>query len=191
MKKNHWKEIWGTEDPKFITVSRPELLVDNSDGQYRQVIHVLMAISNNIEVMRLGFGSVIGITGPQHEILMLIARVNKGEGISVGEVAKLIRRSSAFVATETGRLDRLGLVQKKASDPDKRRSVLQLTDHGWELLERLAPYQRQVNNLLFGDFEKKDFEEFVRLLRKLLPASERAADMIKSAADDEGSFFTY
>lgn len=191
MKKKPWKEISGTDDPRFITVSRPELLVDNTDGQYRQVIHALMAISNNIEVLRLGFGSVIGITGPQHEIMMLIARVNQGEGVSVGEMAKLIRRSSAFVATETGRLDRLGLVHKKASDPDKRRSVLQLTEQGYQLLEKLAPYQRQMNDLLFGEFTQADFREFVRLLRKLLPASERAADEIKSSVDDEGSFFTY
>ncbi|GFZ62811.1 transcriptional regulator [Pseudomonas amygdali pv. eriobotryae] len=173
-------ELGGPISPQMITVSRPELLVDGSDATYRVGVHALMAVSNNIEEIRRGFGTHIGISGPQHEMLMLIARMNDGKGISVGEIAKLIKRTHVFVASETNRLQAMALVQKNPLESDRRVSVVTVTDQGNAALLKLSELQREVNDLLFGNFSRVDFLSFITLIQKLVMSSETALQAINN-----------
>lgn len=183
--KNQLSSIAGAPRLEEQTVSRKELLVGGSDRTFRRTIHTLMAITNNVDNLKNSFGQLMGITGPQHEIVMLIARANDGEGIGVGEVARLIKRTSAFVATETNQLQKIGLIEKIPSDEDKRRVLLRLSDAGQERLRELAPVQREVNNALFGDFDRTEFLAFIGYIEKLLLCSERACDIADALVRDE------
>jgi len=178
--KDQMSSIGGAARPEVLTVSRKELLTQRSDSTFRRTIHTLMAVDNNIDALRVEYGQIIGITGPQHEILMLIARVNAGQGIGVGEVAKLIRKTSPFVVMETNQLQKKGLIEKIPASEDRRRVVLRITDFGEERLAELAPYQRQVNDMLFGDFSRAEFLEFLALLEKLLPGTERSLEFVQA-----------
>lgn len=178
--KDQMDSLGGADRPEVITVSRKELLVNKSDSTFRRTIHTLMAIGNNVDELRVGYGQLIDISGPQHEIFMLIARANDGQGIGVGEVARLIRKTSPFVVMETNSLQKKGLIEKIPSFEDRRRVVLRLSLLGAQKLEELAPYQREVNDVLFGDFSRAEFLEFLERLEQLLPSSERAVDLVQS-----------
>ncbi|KWS78360.1 hypothetical protein AL052_01115 [Pseudomonas amygdali pv. eriobotryae] len=166
----------GPSRPELNTVSRPELLVDGSDATYRVGVHTLMAVSNNVTAIRSAFGGHIGITGPQHEMLMVIARANDGAGLSVGEIAKQIRRTHVYVASETSRLQRQGIVIKLALVTDRRVSIVRLTSQGQAALGQLASRQQEVNDLLFSEFSRIDFLSFITLIQKLLTSSEVALE---------------
>lgn len=169
-------------DPKLRTVSSEALLVDGSDAAYRRMIHNLMAVGNSVDVLRAGFAKLIGITAPQHEILMLIYRTNDGNGIGVGELASLVKLTNAFIATETNKLSAAGLVQKVSDKADRRRVTLRVTALGRRKLAFLSSYQRQVNDVLFACFDAKAFRNFSRYLEQVLPCSERAGDLVKLLA---------
>jgi DNA-binding MarR family transcriptional regulator len=165
-------------DPELRTVSSDALLVNGSDAHYRRLIHNLMAIGNEVDVLRGGFARLIGVSPPQHELLMLIYRANDGAGISVGELASLVKLTSAFVATETNKLSSAGFVEKAPDSADRRRIILRVTTFGCRKLAFLSHYQRQVNDVLFGGFDRDAFLAFSHYLEVLRPSSERAGDLV-------------
>src|ERR687884_648161 len=95
------------------TVSRPALLVDGSDGEFRDLIHDLIAYGHRLDACRDAFAAIAGISGVQYEILMLVSRA---EGLAVGEVAARLHRSGAFITVEANKLALRGILDK-ASDP--------------------------------------------------------------------------
>ena len=178
------KKIDVSRDPLLRTVSSDALLVDGSDATYRKMIHTMMAVGNSFDLLRAGFAKIIGISGPQHELLMLIYRANDGGGIGVSDLAALVMLTKAFVATETSKLSDAGLVEKISDKADRRRVTLRVTELGRKRLAVLSKYQRQVNDTLFEHFDAKDFLKFCRCLDLILPSSERAIRMLEAAEND-------
>src|SRR5436190_20353795 len=115
-----------------VTVSRPALLVDGSDAEFRGLIHDLIAYGHRLDACRDAFAAIAGISGVQYEILMLVSRA---ERLSIGEVAARLHRSGAFITIEANKLAARGILDK-ASDPDDgRRVLLKCTPRGHALLE--------------------------------------------------------
>lgn len=172
--------IKGMRSSGSVTVSREELLIDGTDAMLRRVVLLLVSIANNTAALRSSYGAMIDITGPQYEILISVSRLNDGKGISVGDISRFFRRTSAFVATETNKLTQLGLLEKRTPAEDRRSTILHITPAGKARLNDLSHYQRDVNDTLFADFNREEFLHFTSLLEKLLPASESACDLIQS-----------
>src|SRR3982750_2459156 len=101
------------------TVSRAALLVEGSDAEFRGLIHDLIAYGHRLDACRDAFAAIVGVSGAQYEILMLVSR---SEGLSVGEVATRLHRSGAFITIEANKLVARGIVDK-ASDPSDGRRV--------------------------------------------------------------------
>ena len=79
-------------------------------------------------------------------------------------VAGHLHISGAFVTIETGKLLKLGLLTKRPDPKDRRRMCLGVTPKGAELLQRLAPSQAQVNDVLFGFLDAAQFRQFRSLV---------------------------
>src|SRR5689334_20051514 len=111
------------------TVSKPELLVEGSDAEFRGLVHDLMAFAHHIEACRDGFGAIAGLTGVQYEIFMAVKRFQPGTGadaaagINVGQVAERLHRSGAFITLEVNKLVAKGLLAKEGDPTDGRRVV--------------------------------------------------------------------
>lgn len=154
-----------------LTVSRPALLAQGSDAEFRGLIHDLIAYGHKLDACRDAFAAIAGISGVQYEILMLVSRA---DGLSVGEVASRLHRSGAFITIEANKLAAEGILEK-ASDPrDGRRVLLRNTAKSVRLLERLAPYQRRINDVLFEFLDEKRFRELRALAAKLVACGDRA-----------------
>src|SRR3954451_5753173 len=98
------------------TVSRPALLVDGSDDEFRRLIHDLIAYGHKLDACRDGFAAIAGISGVQYEILMLVSRAE--DALSVGEVAGRLHRSGAFITIEANKLASRGILAKAADPAD-------------------------------------------------------------------------
>jgi len=158
------------------TVSRPALLVGGSDAEFRRLIHDLIAYGHRLDACRDAFAAIAGISGVQYEILMLVSRA---ERLSIGEVAARLHRSGAFITIEANKLAARGILDK-ASDPDDgRRVLLKCTPRGHALLERMAPYQRRVNDVLFEHLDARGFRQLRLLARELLASGDRAVAMLE------------
>jgi DNA-binding MarR family transcriptional regulator len=157
-----------------LTVSRPALLAQGSDAEFRGLIHDLIAYGHKLDACRDAFAAIAGISGAQYEILMLVSRA---DDLSIGEVAARLHRSGAFITIEANRLAAEGILEKAADPDDGRRVILRMTAKSQRLLERLAPYQRRINDVLFEFLDEKRFRELRALAAKLVACGDRAVAM--------------
>ena len=159
------------------TVSRAALLVEGSDAEFRGLIHDLIAYGHRLDACREAFASIVGMSGAQYEILMLVSRA--AGLLSVGEVATRLHRSGAFITIEANKLVAQGILEKAADPTDGRRVLLRANAKSRELLERLAPFQRRVNDQLFERLDARRFRQLRQLARDLIESGDRAVAMLE------------
>jgi MarR family transcriptional regulator, organic hydroperoxide resistance regulator len=158
------------------TVSRTALLVDGSDAEFRGLIHDLIAYGHRLDACRDAFARIAGISGVQYEILMLVSRA---DGLSVSEVAARLHRSGAFITIEANKLVARGLLDKASDPADGRRVLLKMNSRSSQVLQRLAPYQRRINDVLFERLDARRFRQVRRLARELVASGDRAVALIE------------
>lgn len=165
-----------------MTVSKPELLVEGADTEFRGLVHDLMAFAHHVETCRDGFGVIVGLTGVQYEILMAVKRFQSADGaaagISVGQVAARLHRSGAFITLEVNKLVAKGVLAKADDPADGRRVLLSTGSAGEQLAHTLAPVQQQVNDVLFACLDRKRFAALRALASELVGCGDRAAALI-------------
>jgi MarR family transcriptional regulator, organic hydroperoxide resistance regulator len=164
------------------TVSRTALLVDGSDAEFRGLIHDLIAYGHRLDTCRDAFAALVGMSGVQYEILMLVSRA---PGLlSVGEVAARLHRSGAFITIEANKLVARGILEKVSDPGDGRRVLLRSNEKSRELLDRLAPFQRRVNDVLFERLDARRFRQLRLLARDLVASGDRAVAMLQFMLHD-------
>jgi MarR family transcriptional regulator, organic hydroperoxide resistance regulator len=159
-----------------LTVSRPALLAQGSDAEFRGLIHDLIAYGHKLDACRDAFAAIAGVSGVQYEILMLVSRA---DGLSVGEVAARLHRSGAFITIEANKLAAAGILEKAADPRDGRKVLLRNTPKSQALLEHLAPYQQRINDVLFEFVDAKRFRELRALASALVAQGDRAVAMLE------------
>ena len=157
------------------TASRKALLAGGSDAEFRGLIHDLIAYGHKLDACRDAFAAIAGISGVQYEILMLVSRA---EGLSIGGVAARLHRSGAFITIEANKLAARGILDKVSDPADGRRVLLQTNARADALLERLAPYQRRVNDVLFESLDAKRFRALRALAGDLVACGDRAVALL-------------
>ena len=163
--------------PRRPTVSKPQLLVDGSDGAFRSFIHDFLAFSAIVSDIRAGFGERLGMTGIGYTTLISIAYLQGRSGIGVNAVAEHLHLSGAFITTEVAKLVRAGLVHKGVNAKDKRRVLLTVTPAGRKLLNELVVVQAPVNDTLFDCLTAAEFAQLRNMLARLVPCGVRALSL--------------
>ena len=166
------------------TVSRPALLEGGNDARFRRLVYDLLTISNRMAVVREHLGSRMGITAPQFSLLMAIGQSQGAGGVGVTAVAKALHVSSAFVATETGKLAQAGLLTKRANPKDRRAVLLSLTRAGRALIERNSGEVRLINDAFFGALTRSTFAALSTTMAALVHSSAKATAYLNRAGLD-------
>jgi DNA-binding MarR family transcriptional regulator len=160
--------------PLPLTTTRPELLSNGRDRQFRHLIHGLFGFAAHHERIRNGHARVIGLAGIEYTVLIAIAHLSRDGDVNVKTVADHLYLSGAFITVVAGRLLRLGLIGKDVDAEDRRRVTLTVSDKGRAALERLAPVQRQVNDVEFGCLSRQEFDLLTGLVDRLIDSGARA-----------------
>jgi len=165
------------------TVSSAELLDRGSDRKFRGLIHDLLTVARRLEMARDHFGRLINVSGPQYHLLMSVAQLQGNLGVSVGAVAQVMRVSSAFVTSESGKLSALGVLRKRPNPRDRRGALLSLTQAGRLKMDRLIPEIREVNDLFFGSLDAHSFSELCASAAALVHGSREAMQYTQKAEE--------
>jgi DNA-binding MarR family transcriptional regulator len=163
------------------TVSREALLDQGSDERFRRLVYDLLTVTNRMATVRAHLGERMGISAPQYSLLMAIGQFQGSQGVGVSAIAKLLHVSSAFVATETGKLEQAELVIKRANLTDRRAVLLSLTRAGRSLIERNSAEVRSLNDVFFGGLSRANFAAASALMTALLGGSARAIARLQVA----------
>lgn len=157
-----------------LTVTRPELLNDGTDRDFRKFVHNIFAFMARHEAIRDGHARQIGLAGVEYTILISIGHLGLDGDVNVKTVADHLHMSGAFVTTVTSKLQTLGLVEKNPDSVDRRRISLAITEKGKALLRKLAPYQREINDVEFGALSREEFQMVSRIFEELIASSDKA-----------------
>jgi DNA-binding MarR family transcriptional regulator len=157
-----------------LTTSRPELLERGRDRQFRHLVHALFGFAAHHERIRSGHGKSIGLAGIEYTVLISIAHLAVDGDVNVKTVADHLYLSGAFITAVTQRLLKLGMIDKKIDAGDRRRVTLTISNKGRAALERLAPIQRQVNDLEFGCLSHEEFALLTDIVDRLIDSGAKA-----------------
>jgi DNA-binding MarR family transcriptional regulator len=157
-----------------LTITRPELLNDHTDRDFRRLVHNIFAFMARHEAIRDGHARQIGLAGIEYTILISIGHLALDGDVNVKTVADHLHMSGAFITTVTSKLQGLGLVEKTQASGDRRRISLVITEKGKDLLRSLAPYQREINDVEFASLSKDDFRFLSQVLEALIDSSDEA-----------------
>lgn len=170
-----------------LTVTRPELLNNDTDRDFRKLVHNLFAFMARHEAIRDGHARQIGLAGIEYTILISIGHLALDGDVNVKTVADHLHMSGAFITTVTSKLQVLGLIEKTQDGIDRRRISLVTTERGKSLLCKLAPYQREINNVEFGSLSKEDFQFLSKIFEDLIVSGDEAVALqrYKSSIKDD------
>ena len=157
-----------------LTITRSELLNDGTDRDFRKLVHNIFAFMARHESIRDGHAKQIGLAGVEYTILISIGHLGLDGDVNVKTIADHLHMSGAFVTTVTSKLQTLGLVEKTQDSVDRRRISLAITEKGRALLRKLAPYQREINDVEFSPLSRDDFQTISRILEALIDSSDKA-----------------
>ena len=157
-----------------VTTSRPELLSQGRDRQFRRLVHDFFGFAAHHERIRNGHARVIGLAGIEYTVLIAIAHLSLDGDVNVKTVADHLYVSGAFITAVVKRLTGLDLVHKKADAGDRRRVSLTVSGKGRAALERLAPIQRKVNDVEFGCLSWNEFALLSDIMGRLVDSATRA-----------------
>ncbi len=160
------------------TVSKPELIIDGTDDEFRSFIHDFLAFSAMLTDIRGGFGEYIGLTGIAYTTLMSVKHLQGRTGIGVNAVAEHLHLSGAFITTEVAKLVNLGLISKRTNAKDKRRVLLTISPAGRKLLAELVDVQAPVNDALFDTLSSDEFVRLKEIMARLVPCAARALSLL-------------
>src|ERR1700753_4431741 len=75
----------------------------------------IASISAHLEELRQFWARTLGITGPQWMIIMALADHDRGEGVAVNVVSKMLHVDPSFVTTQSKVLGKEGFVRPQAA----------------------------------------------------------------------------
>jgi len=160
-----------------LTVSRPELLVQGSDREFRRLVHNLFAFFARHESIRNGHARVVGLAGVEYSVLISISHMSVRGPVNIQTVADHLHVSGTFVTRTVKALERKGLVIKSDDVDDRRRVNVAVTELGRSELKRLAVIQRKVNDIEFGSLSTEEFEKLNDIMERLITSSETALEI--------------
>lgn len=157
-----------------MTITRPELIVDGSDHEFRELVHGLLAVAARHQRIRARHAAYIDLSAAAYTVLIAAAHLSGDGPVTTKAVAEHLFVTPAFITMEANKLEKQGLLAKARSVTDARVVELSITELGLARLEKLAVVQRQVNDVEFDRLSHRDFEQLRHLVRVMVDNCDRA-----------------
>jgi DNA-binding MarR family transcriptional regulator len=135
----------------------------------------ITAINVHLQEIRYFWAKTLDISAPQWMILMALADLDRGEGVPVKVVSKMLHVDPSFVTTQSKMLEKKGFMRRKTSRVDARVVQMSLTDKTYKHIASLAAQQEELSNFIFEEFSDRELSEFTGKLAALKNRLEKAS----------------
>src|SRR5260370_2247473 len=164
-------------------VSSPVLAKNSDQAQpsaknqdiVRRFTWEIASINVHLQELRYFWAKTLGISPTQWMILMALADLDRGEGVPVKVVSKMLHVDPSFVTTQSKLLEKKGFMRRKTSQDDARVVQMSLTDKSYKHIASLASRQEALNDFIFAEFGDRELTELTAKLTSLKNRLEKAS----------------
>lgn len=153
----------------------------------RELLIGLRKITQAIDLHSRYLFKTVGITSPQ---LVILHELSHFESLSVSELSSLISLSQGTVTQILARLEKRGLINRRKSEEDKRRSLISITQDGSQLIQDApSPLQDRFSESFHSleDWEQLMILSSIKRIVSLMSAEEIEASPILVAGPIENN----
>ena len=161
-----------------LSVTRPEILIDGSDREFRRLIHRMLIGHARLDAVRESIASRIGVSGTQYTMLMSVLHLQGSAGISITGLADYLEVTGPHVTGVIGKLAARGLVRKAANPKDRRGVLVRLTPMGRKRLLAAFEFIASVNDRLFEGVGREEYRAVGNFHAKFVSNTQATLDWI-------------
>src|ERR1051325_4042178 len=161
-----------------LSITRPEILLDGSDREFRRLIHRMLIGSARLAAVRESIAARIGVSGTQYTMLMSVLHLQGTAGVSIGALADYLEVTGPHVTGIVGKLVKGGFVRKAANPKDGRGVLVRLTPAGRKKLLNAFEFIAAVNDRLFEGVGREEFRAVGNFHAKFMRNAQTTLDWI-------------
>ncbi len=110
------------------------------------------------------------------EFPFLVRLLKKGDGISQKEICEDINISKSTTSKMINKLQGEGYLKMERDPEDKRVKRVYLTDKKYEIEDIVEEIEKEVDEIIFKDFDQKEQEQYIEYLHRILENVEEVVD---------------
>jgi DNA-binding MarR family transcriptional regulator len=173
-----------TGDPS-LTVSLAPFLTNGTDLQFREFIADLFAAAAGMQSLRRALANSVGLSAAEFSVLLATWYLQKKGRVGITAIAQHLHVASAHITAEVGNLVSANLIKKTQDSNDTRAVILVLTKQGEEVLARLAPLLRRINDRLFSGNTANAISVVARFLKHVADESTNSVTMVRHFSSEK------
>jgi DNA-binding MarR family transcriptional regulator len=97
----------------------------------------------------------------------MAALYRRREGMTMGELSRMLLVSNGNSTAVIGRLEREGLVRRRPSEADRRTIYVTLSEEGTRQFERLADSHEREIEAMFSGLSESDIDTLTAILKRM------------------------
>ena len=161
-----------------LSVTRPEILIDGSDREFRRLIHRLLIGQARLDAIRESIAERIGVNGTQYTMLMSVLHLQGSAGVSITSLADYLEVTGPHVTGIVGKLVTNGFVRKAPNPNDGRGVLVKLTPAGRKKLLQAFAFIAAVNDRLFEGVGWEEYRAVASFHAKFIRNTQATLDWI-------------
>ena len=165
-----------------LSVTRPEILVDGSDREFRRLIHRMLIGQARLAAVRESIAGRIGVSGTEYTMLMSVLHLQGSAGISITGLAAYLEVTGPHVTGVIGKLAARGFVRKLANPKDRRGVLVRLTPMGRKRLLTAFDFIANVNDRLFEGVGREEYRAISNFHARFMGNTKATLDWIDREA---------
>ncbi len=130
-----------------------------------EVLIAIRRITQSIDLHSRRLVKQFGLTGPQ---LIILREISQSDEITASDIARAISLSQATVTGVLDRLEKRGFVVRRRSDHDRRRTLVEMTREGNQMLETAPPLMQESFTEQFDELQAWEQHMILSSLHRLV-----------------------
>jgi DNA-binding MarR family transcriptional regulator len=161
-----------------LSVTRPEILIDGSDREFRRLIHRMLIGQARLAMVRESIAERIGVSGTQYTMLMSVLHLQGTAGVSITALAEYLEVTGPHVTGTIGKLVAGGFVRKAVNPKDRRGVLVKLTPAGRKKLLHAFEFISAVNDRLFEGVGREEYRAVASFNARFIRNTQATLDWI-------------
>jgi DNA-binding MarR family transcriptional regulator len=150
------------------------------DAKMRTFIADMYAAMSLLRLLRQEIASALSLSSAEYSVLLAVRYLERGGDMTLRAIADHLHVAAAYVTAEVGRLVDKGLLTKRPDPLDRRAVAVELTAASRELLSRLGPMLRDINDPLLAGISLRDLDTVHRFFRGVISHGYEAIRVARS-----------